>query len=188
MRKRLGLLLVLVLPVVAASVMTWQGSKSKTEFAIYKGMTAAGWERELKEWEPIQQPWNGIWADRPPKAPWSHFPPMPIWRRFMEWTGILSPLPASLMEYHDLPAGLEADAVAVPVLTDMLGSDDPKVRWAAVQALGMIEPRSSEIVGILTSALTDPDKRIREDADRAFVPKVERHRIIIGGRKKRPPS
>jgi HEAT repeat protein len=99
---------------------------------FYHGLPSSYWERVVRAWSPPERPLPDWVPDR------------------------LAPL-ARYFGLNGSPAVLESDAAAVPVLDDLLRSEDARVRELAARTIFSIGPAASSAArGLLIAAALDP--------------------------------
>jgi hypothetical protein len=111
-------------------------------------MTAAKWQAEITHWEP-------------------GFSGQVIGYRMMGWVRD-EPRTDENGDRRPMPL-LEADAAAVPVLTELLASREPHARLIAVQGLEKGGEGALPAIPALIRTLDDPDEQVRRFAEQAVM-------------------
>lgn len=152
--RRLLLSLALLLPLMAAGGFAYWTAREKAGGRTFQGMTVAEWEVNLAS-SPFSV-YNAVLSVRTPKPS--------LWQRAGEWAGLLTPNKSAFTG-----GGYSLiDPEAIPVLTQLLESDDARVRRAAVQCLWLLGNEAKPAIPALTMALADSDEEVREAAERAI--------------------
>lgn len=173
MRKKVVLLFILVLPLLVASGVTYWRLQPKPGVAVFKGMTATEWETELAEWRPVRFTSGGIISrsgtksksarsKRPGYLWWHKAACSGFWYLALEYVGFAPKCGG------DLPANLVADADAIPVLIELLGSRKMAARLAAAQVLGLIGERAASAAPALVDSLDDLEIWVQYEVRKAL--------------------
>lgn len=113
--------------------------------ASYKGKYTCEWNAEIKEWSlgllPFDTAEPRVWRLKPSRA---------------ETSGVL--------QFPDVSL-LNGDPEAIPVLLELLTSDDSNVRFFACMGLGKAGAGATAAVQALQKALKDPDPSVRDEAE-----------------------
>jgi hypothetical protein len=115
--------------------------------AKYQNRTAAEWEEELEKWDRIGRPGRYIWYRRPDAIPalWSRVTGRVSWGEISEKCPLVG----------------DNDAEAVPVLVELLRSDNPKIRSLALRGLARHKQLSGATISAILVTLKDPDNDVR---------------------------
>lgn len=123
----------------------------------YRGGTAVQWESEIRRWSVGVSGWSNKGGR------WTFWYREPRW-----WEAWLAKIGAARKhDLHEMPL-LAGDAGAVPVLLELLRSNDSKARLIAAEGLERIGEKAKPAVPDLIAAMEDDNEDVRAQAEQSL--------------------